>query len=82
MKPCDKGWKGMCCCNCDNQKPLFKHPLNGNQKQGLIEDKLKIGKGPISEQMGWVCHIKFEEEEKYVFFDREHGMCELWQERK
>jgi len=35
---CDKGWHtGECCCNCQNQLELFKHPWN------------KINKGRVTE---------------------------------
>lgn len=74
-----------CCCNCKNQKQLMCHPMNGNNKTyGWLEDKLKLGKGSITQQLGWVCTMQFEDQsnkDKYYYFDFEHGMCELY-ERK
>jgi len=80
---CDKGWgdSGECCCNCKYQKKLMCHPMNGNTKlMGIVEDKVKFGKGSINEQLGWVCTMIFEDgsnDGKYIFYDFEHGMCEM-----
>ena len=67
---CDKGWHdGSCCCNCRHHIKLVKHPWNES-----------IGKGPISEQMGYACTGFFSVGEMVAtFFDinHEHGMCEL-----
>ncbi len=72
MKKCDKGWHdGSCCCNCKNHIPLVKHPWNKD-----------LGKGRISEQMGFACIGFFSCGEKVAtFFDmnHKHGMCELYQ---
>ena len=59
--------KGMCCCNCRNQVVLHKHPLNKD-----------IGKGEISEVMGYVCIIPMIGQRQGTFFDGKHGMCEMW----
>ena len=75
-KKCEKGFSkeyGTCCCNCKYQKKLFKHPWNSN-----------YGKGRISEQMGFVCTVGFSEDgdtETTVYYELEHGMCEMWQEK-
>jgi len=75
-KKCDKGYNnesGNCCCNCKHQKKVMCHPKNGN-----------IGKGSINKQMGWVCMAEFEDrsnKDEYMFFDFEHGFCELYMSR-
>lgn len=67
MDKCDKGWhNGDCCCNCVNQFKLSKHPWNKD-----------IGKGPVSEYMGFVCVLNFGDDDRMAtFFDREHSYCE------
>jgi len=69
-----------CCCNCVNQLKIMCHPTNGEKKEfGWLEDRFKFGKGPINKQLGWGCKvIKFDDSSKVVFFDREHGMCEMF----
>lgn len=60
---------GDCCCNCTHQKRLMKHPQN----------KL-LGNGSISEQMGFICSVIFEDrsnEGSAIFFENGHGICEL-----
>jgi hypothetical protein len=64
---CDKT---ECCCKCQHQTPLNCHPWNQS-----------IGKGSISDRMGWVC-LEFKEENIGVFSDTEHGMRELFEERE
>lgn len=70
MVKCDKShFQGACCCNCQMQRKLMKHPANKD-----------IGKGPISEEMGYVCITPFDDGSnlgKAIFFDGEHGMCEM-----
>lgn len=57
------------------------HPSNGNRKiYGFIEDPIKFGKGLISERCGWVCMAPLDDNEfdqSAVFFDFDHGMCEM-----
>lgn len=71
---CDKGWHdGSCCCNCKNYIPLMKHPWNQD-----------IGKGNMSEKMGYACIGFFSTGDNIaVFFDNnhEHGMCELYSKK-
>jgi hypothetical protein len=79
---CDKGWHdGSCCCNCLHQKRLMCHPWNGNQNiNGILDPPIKFGKGAISQQCGWVCAVQFEDDsnnDQFIFFDFEHGFCEL-----
>ena len=69
MKKCDKGWhSGECCCNCQSQIKLTKHPWNKY-----------FGKGPISEFCGFACIVKmdFDQGQVGTFYDKEHGFCEL-----
>mgnify|MGYP006300938833 CR=1 FL=1 len=75
---CEHGYKGDCCCNCKYQLKLMCHPLNGDNKAfGFLEDKMKFGKGRISEQCGWVClNPEICNNGSAIFFDNEHGMCE------
>ena len=78
------GYKdGGCCCNCAHQVLLTKHPFNQT-----------IGKGPISETMGYVCkgmealvdseiergneRYDTERKLKYTFSESPHGYCELY----
>jgi len=57
-----------CCCKCEYNIPLMKHPIN-----------LNIGKGNMSEIMGFACIGFFSVNERIAhFFDKEHGMCELY----
>lgn len=69
---CFIGWakdlgnkRGKCCCNCRYQKPIVAHPWN----------KAELIKGSISKVIGYGCNAP--EMEATVFFDREHGMCEM-----
>ena len=72
---CEHGWhSGECCCNCAKQLKLMKHPWNK-----------EFGKGSITEQCGWVCTMQFDDSSnkgEAVFYDFEHGMCEMYQRRK
>jgi hypothetical protein len=63
--------KSECCCKCQHQKPINCHPWNES-----------IGKGRISDRLGWVC-LGFVDEGKNagIFSEREHGMCELFEEK-
>ena len=66
---CKKGED--CCCNCKHQKKLMCHP--GNQK---------IGKASITSICGWACTMEFPDgsnKDKIVFFDSEHGLCEMYE---
>lgn len=66
-----KNWESRCCCNCKNQSVISKHPWNCGD-----------GKGSILDVMGYGCGLPdFEKDKKgrknIVFFDKEHGMCEM-----
>ena len=70
--PCYKGWKqedgnsaGRCCCSCRFQKPIVGHPWNKNE----------LTKGPITRTIGYGCNAP--EMDRTVFFEFEHGMCEM-----
>ena len=74
---------GGCCCNCVHQAILTKHPFNKT-----------VGKGPISENMGYVCkgmealvdseiekgneRYSINRKLRYAFSDNAHGYCELY----
>lgn len=80
MKNCEHGYRGMCCCNCKNQLKLMCHPWNG----AYVLDKIKFGRGPVSQQCGWVCIGNIQDRDTVgdvVFMDTQHGMCELWEEK-
>lgn len=70
---CEKGWNGDCCCNCTRQIKINKHPLNRCD-----------AKGSIIEQLGWVCTAfwDMDKTEPMIFFDKEHGMCEMHNRKK
>ena len=83
---CDRGlYNGECCCNCFYQKKLMCHPKNGEQKYlGWLIDKIKFGKGSIKDQCGWVCSFQHPDEsnkDEFIFFDYEHGGCELYKRK-
>ena len=62
-----------CCCKCRHLAPLRCHPWNE-----------VIGKGSITETMGWACLVFLNDPEggAGVFNDRGHGMCELFDEKQ
>lgn len=80
---CDKGWNGNCCCNCKNQVNINCHPSNGNVKAyGFLEDRIKVGKGSISETFAWGCECfrgmtDGSDKNQIIFMDNKHGMCEM-----
>jgi hypothetical protein len=58
-----------CCCVCQHLIRLNTHPWNQS-----------IGKGPITNQLGWVC-LGFHESENWpvgIFSESEHGRRELF----
>ncbi|MCP4100534.1 MAG: hypothetical protein GY750_03785 [Lentisphaerae bacterium] len=60
-------YKGSCCCNCKHLTRVMKHPLNKGE-----------AKGSILTVFGYACGSPSEQETKSViFFDSEHGMCEM-----
>ena len=55
------------CANCKYLLELMKHPWNKT-----------IGKGRISEKLGYVCTVPLAIAEGFaVFFDEDFGGCEL-----
>lgn len=69
VETCDKGYKGTCCCMCQYQEPVHKHPWN----------KSELAKGRITEVMGYVCRSL---ELPNIFSESQHGCCELYLKRK
>lgn len=75
--PCYQFWKqedgnnrGECCCNCNFQRPINAHPWNKY-----------TGKGSVMEIIGYGCtHPEFWP--SITFFEKEHGMCEVWTKRE
>jgi len=58
-----------CCCECKFNIQLNKHPFNK-----------ELGAGMMSEKMGYACIGFFSVGEQVAhFFEKEHGMCELFQ---
>jgi len=57
---------GRCCCNCANHFEDRHHPCTTGES--------------ITKQRGWVCFV----DDECVMFSgwSEHGMCELWKQRK
>jgi len=58
-----------CCCVCEYQEPIYKHPCNENE----------YAKGSISEIMGYACRVPGDI--GMIFSDRKHSFCEEF-ERK
>ena len=72
---CKYGWKnngvntGECCCNCENQIKLKKHPWN------------KIYQGSMSEDSGlYACIAEHDMDDKRegTIFESKHGFCEFY----
>jgi hypothetical protein len=62
-----------CCHNCQHQIPIQCHP-----------DNVAVGKGSLSEQLGWGCLGFVDGTEDFqvcVFSESQHGMCELYQRK-
>jgi len=56
-----------CCCKCDNQTELVKHPGN------------IVYKGSISESTNmYACVIYLGEEKIGILYEKKHGECELF----
>lgn len=61
--------KTNCCCNCKHLKEVTKHPMNTQE----------FSKGQMSETLGYVCIVPITlKTDAVVFFDAQHGMCELY----
>lgn len=72
---CDKGYQGQCCCNCQYQVELHCHPSNERLGKGSTRDSMNV----------YACIAMYEDESnkgRATFMDREHGMCELHQEKQ
>ena len=67
MKNCDKGFEGMCCCNCIHQVKIMKHPLNKGEAKGSILDTFGYGCNALGD---------------ILFNDRGHGMCEEYESKE
>ena len=60
---------GECCCNCANHFKDFHHPCTTGES--------------IMKQRGWICFIDSDEDPCIMFSGwSEHGMCELWRQKK
>lgn len=62
---CGHGYRGDCCCNCENQLILHSHPSNTT-----------FGKNDISTTCGYVCVYPTKEGRHAIYSDRQHGICE------
>lgn len=66
--PCDRE-NGKCCCKCKHQVPI-----NCNY------DNQSIGKGTITDRLGWGC-LGLRDCEGWnvvIFSESKHGSCELF----
>ena len=66
MKP---EWHDRCCCNCQNQVVIGKHPWNKG-----------AGKGRVTDIMGYGCATPdwdFDGIQGIMFMDKNHGLCEM-----
>ena len=63
-------WHDRCCCNCQSQRVIFKHPWNKGD-----------GKGRMTDVMGFGCDSShdnlYEGIPAIIFMDARHGMCEM-----
>lgn len=71
---CFKGWStddgnlsGRCCCNCQYQVEIMRHPWNTISGGRM--------KGPVTATAGYGCSGV--DPKKIIFFEKEHSMCEL-----
>lgn len=78
MELCYKGWEmkdgnssGRCCCNCEYQYEVMRHPWNTGAGGRML--------GPVTMNAGWGCYALGAEsdEKKIIFYQDEHSMCEL-----
>lgn len=69
---CFKGWpdsqSGRCCCNCQHQYEVMRHPWNT-----MVGGRMK---GPVTVNAGWGCAGVSEGEKKVIFMQEQHSMCE------
>lgn len=78
MELCYQGWKaedgnskGRCCCNCEYQYEIMRHPWNT-----MVGGRMK---GPVTQNAGWGCYALGVEDDapKLIFQEDEHSMCEM-----
>lgn len=65
------------CKTCVFLKKVMCHPSNGesvSQTWPFTEDRFKIGKGSIKNQLGWVCTLPLME--NFMYLDKDTGLCE------
>lgn len=62
----DSNPKGRCCCNCNYQRPIVGHPWN---EEFFVRTTCQtiIGYGCTCPELG----------DNIVFFQNQHGQCEL-----
>ena len=66
MKP---EWHDRCCCNCQNQRVIFKHPWNKGDGKGGFKDVMGYGCAPPDFELDGIQAITFK--------DFKHGHCEM-----
>lgn len=78
MRECYEGWKkedgnryGKCCCTCEHQVRIMKHPWN----------KIEELKGSMTEVAFYGCNMT-EFNKDVVALNSQHGVCEMWMENK
>ena len=76
MTVCYKGWakedgnmSGRCCCNCQHQVEIMRHPWNT-----MVGGRMK---GPVSQNAGWGCSSPDASPGKVIFFEDAHGVWEV-----
>lgn len=76
MKDCKKSYRGECCCNCQHQIILLKHPWNNGELKGNMDEETGL----------YACNVLFtgvlEKSQKAILFDRKHGECEMYIRKK
>jgi hypothetical protein len=59
-----------CCCKCVHQLKINCHPWNQ-----------VLGKGAMTETLGWVCLLFKEDIKVGIFSENKHGSCECFTEK-
>jgi hypothetical protein len=66
------GWNDKCCCNCQNQRVILKHPWNKDDKKGHTTDVVGFGCAAPGHTHDGTSAV--------IFKDVRHGMCEMYED--